>query len=125
VACPEGLAAALRDADVAVVAGGVSLYEACAVGTAAVATAVVPAQRPCIEAFVRAGAILDGGHVGRAPAIAATRVARAVARLVGDAGARRSLTANARRLVDGGGAARVAKHIVRVRQSIRRTSVDE
>jgi spore coat polysaccharide biosynthesis predicted glycosyltransferase SpsG len=121
VAYPQGLAGALRDADVAVVAGGVTLYEACALGTPAVATAVVSAQRYSIDAFVDAGAALDGGHIGIAPAVAAESVAIAVARLVGDAAARRCLAAKARRLVDGSGAARVATHIARVRRSIVRT----
>ena len=40
-----GLTQALVDCDVAIVAGGVTLYEACALGTPAVALAVVPEQR--------------------------------------------------------------------------------
>ena len=50
----DGLASALRECDVAVVAGGVTLYEACALGVPAVGLAVVPAQRRAIRAFAGA-----------------------------------------------------------------------
>jgi spore coat polysaccharide biosynthesis predicted glycosyltransferase SpsG len=107
----NGLGGALRAADIAVVAGGVTLYEACAIGTPAVATAVVPAQRLAIAAFAAAGAALDGGSIGAAPAAAARQVAASVASLVRDSATRRRLAVNGRRLVDGRGAARVARQI--------------
>ncbi|ODS53891.1 MAG: hypothetical protein ABS36_11840, partial [Acidobacteria bacterium SCN 69-37] len=54
-----GLADRLSSAGVAVVAGGVTLYEACALGTPAVAVPVVAAQRPAIAAAAAAGAVVD------------------------------------------------------------------
>ena len=50
----HGLHDELARAGVAVVGGGVSLYEACAHGVAAVGVPVVAAQRPTVAAFVTA-----------------------------------------------------------------------
>ncbi len=111
VVCRKGLSRALRAADVAVVAGGVTLYEACALGTPIVATAVVSAQRPAIAAVVRAGAALDGGYVGTAAAKSARLIAVAVASLLAHPARRRALALNGRRLIDGKGAARVAARL--------------
>jgi UDP-2,4-diacetamido-2,4,6-trideoxy-beta-L-altropyranose hydrolase len=115
----NGLGRELQRADVAVVAGGVTLYEACAIGTPVVATAVVPAQRPAIAGFVHAGAALDGGRIGTMPRAAARQVAALVATLVDASDVRRQLSANGRRLVDGHGAARVARQIARLRKAQR------
>jgi len=103
-----GLAQALADCDVAIVAGGVTLYEACALGTPAVALAVVPAQRRAILKFASRGAIVDAGF---AAAITIERAAREVTELLGDERRRRSMSARARRLVDGLGARRAAEQI--------------
>ena len=46
---------ALAQATVAVVAGGTTLYEACALGTPVVAVPVVPGQTTTVRRFVRAG----------------------------------------------------------------------
>lgn len=104
----RGLTRALADCDVAVVAGGVTLYEACALGTPAVALAVVPAQRRAIREFARRGAVVDAGLASTA---AITRTARQVARLLSDERRRRKTAARARQLVDGLGAQRAAEQI--------------
>lgn len=102
-------ATALAQCDVAVLAGGVTLYEACALGVPAVAMAVVPAQRPSVAAFSAHGATIDAGS---ADDRAAARVAgEAVARLLVDRAARERASAAGRQLVDGFGAERVAAHI--------------
>ena len=107
---PSGLAHALADSDVVVVAGGVTLYEACALGRPAVGMAVVQAQRPAIRALASQGAVLDAGGPS-VDAATASRVAAAVARLLADRPGRRRLGRQARRLVDGRGAERVARRI--------------
>jgi spore coat polysaccharide biosynthesis predicted glycosyltransferase SpsG len=107
-ATQAGLARALADCDVAIVAGGVTLYEACALGTPAVALAVVPTQRRAILEFVSRGAIVDAGL---ASAITIERAAREVSELLGDERRRRTIAARARRLVDGLGARRAAEQI--------------
>ncbi len=48
---PKGLGRELSRADVAVLGGGVSLYEACALGVPAVAVPVVRAEVPTIAAL--------------------------------------------------------------------------
>lgn len=107
---PDGLATHLANADVAIVAGGATLYEACAVGVPTIALAVVAAQRVAIEAFAARGAVIDGGlATGRIPTLA--RTAAAVAMLLDDAAARRRHARAAKRLVDGKGPLRVAARI--------------
>ena len=110
LASPSGLTQALVASDVVVVAGGVTLYEACALGRPAVGMAVVEAQRPAITALARQGGILDAGGPN-VDAATAARVGGAVAALVADSTRRRRLSRAARRLVDGRGATRVARHI--------------
>jgi len=103
-----GLTQALVDCDVAIVAGGVTLYEACALGTPAVAMAVVPAQRRAIAEFAARGAVVDAGQASE---LTIERAARGVARLLGDERRRRITASRARQLVDGLGARRAAEHI--------------
>ena len=102
-------AALLADADVALVGGGVGLYEACCVGVPTVAVAVTPEQRETIRAFARADAVVNAGVLNRVDDRgAARRVARCVLELLDDQPRRRRLSANARRAVDGRGSRRVA-----------------
>jgi spore coat polysaccharide biosynthesis predicted glycosyltransferase SpsG len=107
----DGLAGELAACDVAVVGGGVSLYEACARGVAAVGVPVVVPQRPTVRGFVTAGAAL--GDASHAPDV--ERVARDVVRLLRQPALRAALAAEGRKLVDGRGADRVAEAI---RQSV-------
>lgn len=104
----HGLVKALGDCDVAVVAGGVTLYEACALGTPAVGLAVVPEQRRAIRAFARRGAVIDAGGD---PRRAIDGAASGVARLLANKGLRDKTSARARTLVDARGADRVARRI--------------
>lgn len=105
-----GLAREMARADIVVVGGGVTLYEACAVGVAAVAIPVVDAQRETIAAFIERGAatgIVTGPvRVGR--------VARLVLELARNANRRSKLGRVATALVDGQGAARVARAVTRL-----------
>ncbi len=114
----------LRTCEVAVVAGGMTLYEAAAVGTPAVALSVVPAQRPAVRAFSRVGATLDGGLAGGATPTAVRRSARHVAglvtRLLCSAPLRTRIASKGPRLVDGRGAARVASALVALANQARR-----
>jgi spore coat polysaccharide biosynthesis predicted glycosyltransferase SpsG len=102
----------LEACDVAVVAGGVTLYEACALGTPAVSVAVVPAQMATITGFARAGAVLVGGRARRAPHARrrlALRIAGLAVRLIADPAQRTALSRRGRLIVDGRGAWRVAR----------------
>ena len=103
------LADALGQADVAVVAGGVTLYEALAGGVPVVASAIVASQRPTIAAAARQGACLDGGRLSGSRD--AARIAQCVSSLLADVDARRRLSRTSRALVDDRGAVRVARAI--------------
>jgi spore coat polysaccharide biosynthesis predicted glycosyltransferase SpsG len=100
------LARELGSARVAVVGGGVSLYEACALGTPAVGVPVVPAQRATVAGFVARGAAL-----GEARSALAERVADDALKLLRHERLRKFIARAARRLVDGRGAIRAAELI--------------
>jgi spore coat polysaccharide biosynthesis predicted glycosyltransferase SpsG len=104
------LAAELRGATVAVLAGGVTLYEACTMGVPAVAVSIVPAQRPAVAGLARRGAVIDAGAADQ-PAQTAARIAQHVADLLESPQRRRVLARAARHIVDGRGAERTAKHL--------------
>ena len=105
---PRGLARVLATSSVAVVAGGVTLSEACALGTPVVTLTVVPAQRPAARAFAAQGATLDAGS---ATAAGIARAARLVADLLARPHRARQLSARASALIDGHGARRVAARL--------------
>ncbi len=109
IVAPAGLTDALASASVAVVAGGVTLYEACALGTPTVAFPVTRAQRPTTAAAAAAGAAIDAA----APAIARAmdRAADGVAALLAEPARAAEMGARGIALVDGRGAARVASHL--------------
>ncbi len=93
----------LLEADFAVTAAGMTLYECLAAGTPAVAVPLADNQKPNFDELTGAGLVLPGQ-----PDLAA-----AVDRLSRDVGLRRELAARGRELVDGRGAARVAAELVR------------
>jgi spore coat polysaccharide biosynthesis predicted glycosyltransferase SpsG len=97
-------------ASVAVVGGGVSLYEACAHGVAAVVVPVVPAQRATVTAFVKRG-VARGVTRGRGTA---ESVAAECAELLTDEAMRRHMARMGRRLIDGRGAFRAAAAVCRL-----------
>jgi spore coat polysaccharide biosynthesis predicted glycosyltransferase SpsG len=100
----------MAKASVAVVGGGVSLYEACAHGVAAVGVAVVAAQRPTVSAFVKRG-VARGVVRG---CVTAEAVAAECAELLTDETLRRHLGRMGRRLIDGRGAFRAAAAVSRL-----------
>lgn len=93
----------LASASAAVLAGGVTLYEAAALGVPAVAIPVVPAQAPTVRALSRAGVTLETASAAGA--------ADAVARLMAKPELRRSMSERGTALVDGRAAGRVARHL--------------
>ncbi len=114
----RGLAEELARCTVAITGGGVTAYEACVLGTPAVAVATVAAQRPTIRAFAVAGALQDGGRVDAwasdsARARTAVRLATRVVALLEDAPEQLRLRRRGRALIDGRGAARVAEVVRR------------
>jgi len=114
VRATDGLAAWFGRVDVAVVGGGVSLYEAVAAGVPTVAVPVVPAQQPTIRGFERLKLTLCGAKAGADRARVVKQVAARFDALVTDAPWRRRVQQLGPRLIDGRGARRVARAIVAV-----------
>ena len=114
---PAGLRELIAAADLAISGAGMTLYELAAMATPAVAVCMADNQRPNFEAFDRAGAALAGGRAGEAGLRAS--LAAALERLGADAGLRRTVGERGRALVDGHGAARVARAISEPAVSLR------
>jgi spore coat polysaccharide biosynthesis predicted glycosyltransferase SpsG len=104
----DGLAGELVSCDVAVVGGGVSLYEACALGVASVAVPVVAPQRPTVRGFVAKGAARGG------EAVSPDRIAAVALDLLSQPAERARVAARGRRVIDGRGASRVAAEVRRL-----------
>jgi len=100
----------LLGADLAMTAGGMTLYECLATGTPTVAVCLADNQRPNLEHLGTAGLIV--------PAEIAS-LSATIARVASDRELRERLSVAGRRAIDGGGAARVADEIVR-RLAVRR-----
>ena len=109
---PGALASTPPAPDPAVVAGGLTAYEACALGVPAVAVAVVPAQQPTVRGLARRRAVVDGGALYTAGAPA--RISRVASALIAAPARCDALARTARQLVDGRGAERIAAALRRL-----------
>lgn len=106
---------AIASARVAVLGGGVTAYEAAALGVPAVLVDVVRAQRPTVRALARCGAAVAGGSITRRVTGAALeRLVARVERLLRSPARQRAMAAAGRALVDGRGAVRVAALVRRL-----------
>ncbi len=106
-----GLQTLMLTADVAISGGGVTLHELAATATPTVAVCMADNQRPNVRAFDEAGASLASGAAGD-PTLGAA-MESALRRLAVDGALRASMGARGRALVDGQGAMRVARAILR------------
>lgn len=109
----RGLVEELAQASTAIVAGGVSLYEACALGVPTVGLPVVPGQVPTVRAFGSRGAVI-AAPLGASP----DEVAGRALSVLKDEAMRRALARRARSLVDGRGAQRAAAIVAAMTQSV-------
>ena len=107
---PNGLATELSYAELAIVAGGVTAYECCALGVPAIALPVTSAQRQTVHALARLGAVVEGGYPPTDDVVIA-RVADSVASLHANARARGRIGDAGQKVVDGCGAFRVADRL--------------
>jgi spore coat polysaccharide biosynthesis predicted glycosyltransferase SpsG len=107
IGATRGLAEELSQASAAVVAGGVSLYEACALGVPTVSVPVVTGQVPTVRAFGRKRAVVAAPFGASAADVAGRTVS-----LLNAPARQRALTRRARALVDGHGASRAAAAVV-------------
>lgn len=115
IGSPRGLAGELAKATVAVVGGGVSLYEAAAIGVPSVTVPVVKSQVPTVTAFARRHAAVAMSYTAT-PKDAASEVVH----LLRDAAKRKSLARHSRRMVDGRGATRAAAAVMKLAAGGRR-----
>lgn len=116
IAAPDGLGPVLAGADLAVLGGGVTLYEAAALGVPVIAVPVVAAQRPTVRAFVRHGLAVTVPST-HDPVELGQLVARRARRLSVDPLRRQQMRARGPALIDGRGAARVARAFVRLAEA--------
>ncbi|MBI3011132.1 MAG: UDP-2,4-diacetamido-2,4,6-trideoxy-beta-L-altropyranose hydrolase [Candidatus Omnitrophica bacterium] len=127
VDAPASLRDLMLEADLAVSAGGQTLFELARVGCPAVAVRTASNQVAQLRAFVESGAMRLAGDAGDAHVMAAVR--DSVASLVGDQGERGRMSLAGRRLVDGRGAQRTADAIAagirtRLAAAIKRNEVE-
>jgi UDP-2,4-diacetamido-2,4,6-trideoxy-beta-L-altropyranose hydrolase len=104
----EDLAKLMANADLAIGAGGVMLWERLCLGVPSLVIAVADNQRPQIDKVAGAGAIrFLGDHANVTP----QAITQAVTALAMDREARQKMAASGKMLVDGRGAARLAAWI--------------
>jgi len=108
---PASLPTALASASIVIAAGGLTLYEACALGRPVVALPIVAAQKKAVRRFARAGAAISADAPTRDRAI--ERAAVSARWLLDHPAAAAALGRAGRSLVDGRGAERVAAHLER------------
>lgn len=107
---PESVLPLMLSADLAVSAGGQTLYELACAGCPTVAVTVAANQEGQVAVFAQAGFLRNAGHGADGGVI--EEVARCVRELLADAPARMAMSAAGRALIDGQGAVRVARHLV-------------
>lgn len=96
----------MRWAELAVSAAGSTSWEFCYMGVPVLALVLADNQAPIARSLAERGAAVS---LGRASQTDETRIARAVAELIPDGACRSALARQARALVDGRGAERVAR----------------
>lgn len=101
----------LLRADLAVTAGGQTMYECLATGIPAIAVRTADNQARQLRAAVRHGAVLDGGQVGTEAHPG--ELQRSLVDALASASLRRRLSATGMRLVDGRGALRLARALTK------------
>ena len=104
----ERLAQLMNEADLALGAGGVMLWERLCLGVPSLVISVAQNQQPQIGAMTAAGAIR---FLGDHAEVTADMIVQAVNTLASDEPARRAFATTGRRLVDGRGAIRLAAWI--------------
>lgn len=107
---PDSMRDLMLEADVAVSAGGQTLYELACVGTPTVAVSVADNQDRQLEAFSDSGCVIVAGR-GDAPNIM-TDIRNLVVSLFQEEQRRARMSAAGQQLIDGNGALRVASAIL-------------
>lgn len=106
----------MRDSDIAVTAGGSTMYELSALGVPMVCFSFVDNQERIVEGFVERGLVGFGGNYLLQGEAMAAEAAEAIALLAGDRELRQTYSRRLRAVVDGRGAMRIARRIVQKSQ---------
>ncbi len=114
---PEHLASLMLEADLAIAAGGVSLWERCCVGLPALVICAAQNQRQQIDDAIREGLVVAAA----APDDMEIFLRKQIPLLLEDASCCQQISLNGMRMVDGLGAARIAAYmrgsLIRIRQA--------
>ena len=103
----------MQDSDMAVTAGGSTMYELSAVGVPMACFSFVDNQERIVEGFTRRGLVCFGGNYLTQGEAMLEGAVEGIARLAADAGLRAEYSGKLRNLVDGQGAMRIARQIER------------
>ncbi|MBD3859038.1 spore coat protein [Bacillus sp. 28A-2] len=107
----DQLSARLWEADLAIVAGGMTLYEAVCIGVPSIVLSQVDHQAVTASHFAQKGACL---HLGLGDQVGEKEILRAARRLSGSYFLRRSIHLNGRTLIDGKGTERVKNILIQL-----------
>lgn len=102
------MAELMEKCDVAITAGGSTMYELCAVGVPIICFSFVDNQELIVENFYKKNLVAYGGNYLKEKEAFSGNVARALTELVKDEKLRQEFSRKARQLVDGQGAERIA-----------------
>ncbi len=111
VESPESLFEIIADADLAISAGGQTLYELAATGTPSIAIQVADNQEKSLKALEAKGVVRVSGDAEDATIM--DKIEEDTLDLVRNASARKAMSSKGCQLVDGRGAARVAREIMK------------
>ncbi|PHR21841.1 MAG: hypothetical protein COA41_01670 [Sphingopyxis sp.] len=119
---PRKLAELMFEADLALGAGGVMLWERLSIGVPSLVICVAQNQRPQVDTVVEAGAIQSlGEHTNVTPRI----IAEAVTALAADERERQAIVAAGHKLIDGRGALRLASWIRALALGVRDVTAED
>ena len=104
----------MKQADLAISAGGTTLYELCAIGVPTVVYSMADNQMEFVKAFDKAGAVRYAGDA-RSDHRLAQKIATWGTAAVDNKGFRKRMSESARALIDGEGAFRIAKEILEMK----------
>lgn len=108
----KNMAKLMRRCDIAVSAGGITLYELCACGVPTVAYTFADNQQPAVEVFERRGLLSLAGDIrGQETSESCLQIAGKLDGLVRDERERAKMSARMSKLVDGRGAQRIVDEI--------------
>jgi UDP-2,4-diacetamido-2,4,6-trideoxy-beta-L-altropyranose hydrolase len=107
---PEDMRSLMLDADLAISGGGQTTYELAATGTPTVAIATAENQLQNLAALAQAGSLLHAGSADDRDL--QTRLLRQIRKIINDRDKRSEMSRTGRRLVDGRGAERAARHMI-------------